>query len=1796
MGYRKKLKCILSLVLSLFMMISMIPVNTFCVFAVTNQYENMFTITVKDQESNPIKDAVIVLTPNNETTVNTWTQTTDENGVAGFEEFTQFISSGNVVNEIKYSVAADGYKSLNDIYQVVDGLENYEVILEQDLLTIPNEDYVIKGYTGQYDGKEHKLEVTVGEEYKVAYSEDKQVYTDEVPFIKDAGNKKVWVKISRDGYQEVIQEVTLEVTKISREDFSFEEKSPEDIGYKKGLTYKNVASSELESSKITYKSLDEDVATVDENGVVTFLKRGTATITALMEESTNYTQSECSYSVTAIKIPREDFGFEVTQPSDFTYGDQQNKYKNVVAYDGDGTVKYEIISQVRNEENVDDVAKIDEESGKVSILTSGTIVVKATLTESEMYEDAEAEYTLNILKADQTDFMFENQAPKSIKYGETLKNKATGGQGNGTVTYEVVEGTNVIKVDQNGKVTAIGVGTAKIQATKAEDNCYNKVATTYSITVEKATPEIGFIIDKYHIYYGTKELTVGIDLEDVTREVTYNIIEGGEVATIDSATGTLTFNSGKFGIIVVTATLKGDENFNEVTCKTTVSMLRMEAVKNKTYKIETKNGNNGWYKSAVKVIAYDGYLVSTSDEFDSEWKGFYSFNKEGVNKEQTLYFKNIKNGFITSGVNFGKYKVDTKAPKYTVKYSEPNMLEKLLEKLSFGYYKANAEVFIHLEDDASGIKKITYAYGTEKNTVELEKGKTPSFKISREFEGMVTVTVEDNAGHKTTYSEDEYTIVVDSKTPKLAVNCYENKEKASDKYYRGEAIIAIDIDEKHFFPNGVSVVLEKDGKELDTNVSFKVKNEDPTKQNAKIVLTKEGVYDFDISVIDKAGYESKAKETLIIDKTAPIINVKYEGNTPQNQRYYTKSRKATFSITDKYIDEKSITALVNGKALPLTWVKDKKNPDTLSATYTFTRDDEYNVELYCKDLAGNASNTYKDNFVIDNTAPIGTIIVNGDLFYMNIDDEYISSPQWDLSTEKLIGDVFTKEEMSITFKVLKETNLYKMEYFISDVEVDEKNIKTWNLVDNFKDGIFTLSNINEESINYVYLKITDKAGNANIYGTKAIVLDEQLPEVNIRKGKPKVYIGIEESAVQKSVHSGDVKVNLVVVDQRQDNEVTSSLNYVKWEVYNLDSNKKVPTYTNERTLYDGTNPIDEFNTKFVIDKNKNNSNNIKVVVTAIDNAGNKVIEEKIVKIDTTKPKINISYDNNSAINGKYYAADRLVKVTITDRNFDPEQTAVDIYRDGKKLDLKSNWIKLFNGTGNKDDKQNVSSYKLTKDGDYVIKVRTIDKAGHDVSLTEKEFTIDKKLPDVHVTYSSDVTAINGNYFKADRSGYITITEHNLNTDDIEVSVTAQDNGNAIAVPVVGKWTTDGDVSRASIDFVNDGVYTFDIKVTDKAGNVYDNYNVEEFVIDKTVPEIVFTGVDDRSANNGVVAPSITCTDTNFDINQMSITLTGSNRGEVELLGEYADTDKGRSFTFENFAEEKDVDDVYVLQATISDKAGNTTTKNISFSVNRFGSNYTFSKSSSKLNNRYHQQVSDVVVYETNTDELKNIKITLFKNGESISLEENKDYSINVTGGDGDWYQYVYTIFKDNFKDDGVYSFTIHSEDAAGNIAENTLDTKNMIMQFGIDTIKPSVVVANLESNTTYNQEELNVVLSVSDNLQLSELNVYLDETKEPLSTWKGEELEKILSENKDFICTVSGDSGSAHQMKIVALDSAGNEQVVSIADFYVTTNKFIVFFNNKPLFYGAIGMILAIIGCVVYLVVGKRKKEETQEE
>lgn len=1000
-----------------------------------------------------------------------------------------------------------------------------------------------------------------------------------------------------------------------------------------------------------------------------------------------------------------------------------------------------------------------------------------------------------------------------------------------------------------------------------------------------------------------------------------------------------------------------------------------------------------------------------------------------------------------------------------------------------------------------------------------------------------------------------------------------------------------------------------------------------------------------VQVTDRAGNVSKPEEKAVkINSTSPTIEIKFgeeEEEKPVNvvkengteRGYYDAVRTATVTITDRAstrdldavkLDIKDTAGKdVRSKVQITDWsnaVDPETNlldPDKVSCKVTFSEDANYIWSISYTNKAGLSALADKDQkksvnavtygetpycFTVDTKAPTGTITANT---YVVGGKDPTSSPVWEalIDSKNLTFGVWANDKIVITHNEGDETSPIKSkEYFVQKFGTDDKK-KAPLTVDELDKlaqqkwtdiGKTTEFTPNQQLV--VYLKITDMAGNVTYLSTNGLVVDNERPHEEFTAPEIVRVSGLTNN----KIYNGDVSVKVSANDPVE-NGVYSGLKQVTYTVYNgTVYNEKDVTQQGVLYSWDGNTPPCQFKKDmgFTVDAEKNNSNDVHILLTAEDNAGNVTSMEYSIKIDITKPIINIEYDKNAADSGTFFRESRRANVTVKERNFDDSLVNITLRATNDGADIALPTVSKWTSSGD----LHTATIEYTAEGDYTFAIACTDQAGNpnepvhyaDGTVAPTAFTIDKTRPTISVTYDNN-SALNGNYYNANRTATVVVTEHNFDASRVNITLRATDDGADIALPTVSGWTSSGDRHTATIAYRRDGLYTFDIDVTDKAGNTSVDFTEQTFYVDTTAPTLEITGVADRSANNGDIIPVVSYSDTNYDDAQVSITLTGAMRKGVALDGSYADQHNGKVYTFKNFAKEKEVDDIYTLAATLTDKAGNTTEKTILFSVNRFGSTYALSAATEQLNGSYVQTPQDVVVTETNPDALQNIRITLFKNNQTIILQEGTDYRIEVRGGNGQWYEYIYTVLAKNFADDGVYRLTFYSEDAAGNIAENTLDTKKQEIGFGVDKTKPNMVVTNLESDTTYPLENLTVSLSAGDNLLLQSVVVYLDDYSKAYKTWTAEEVAAIVANQGEFTFDIPGDSTGAHQVKIVCTDAAGNEQTEEITNFYVTTNLFVRYYNNKPLFFGSIAAVVVIAGVVIALAAGKKKKNDKEK-
>ena len=191
--------------------------------------------------------------------------------------------------------------------------------------------------------------------------------------------------------------------------------------------------------------------------------------------------------------------------------------------------------------------------------------------------------------------------------------------------------------------------------------------------------------------------------------------------------------------------------------------------------------------------------------------------------------------------------------------------------------------------------------------------------------------------------------------------------------------------------------------------------------------------------------------------------------------------------------------------------------------------------------------------------------------------------------------------------------------------------------------------------------------------------------------------------------------------------------------------------------------------------------------------------------------------------------------------------------------------------------------------------------------------IDRTAPDINVTYNK-IAVGNEKFYKDTRVANIAIKE--MSFADKLVEVVPQNIPDVAAVPGHTGFTSSNFNNVSQISFSEDGTYGYIIKCSDLAGNTATEFTSDVFIIDKTAPEVTFSGVENYSANNGVVAPSVVYGDKYIDIEASKVALKGANNGGVNVDCSIKPIENGFSVSYSDFSHDKKMDDLYVLEATV----------------------------------------------------------------------------------------------------------------------------------------------------------------------------------------------------------------------------------------------------------------------------------------
>ena len=1183
---------------------------------------------------------------------------------------------------------------------------------------------------------------------------------------------------------------------------------------------------------------------------------------------------------------------------------------------------------------------------------------------------------------------------------------------------------------------------------------------------------------------------------------------------------------------------------------------------------------------------------------DQELKFDYVVSTEKSGK-YVLTYTVINNAGVEKTVDKTFY-VDNTAPEITkvefVKTTNPTVTDQILNFLTFGIYSNDTIVMnVTATDNAptSGSPSDSAITVKNDNKENLDVKEKKDEKLASNATDSSTVTYSYNLGNSDSAYVLSFTVkdnAGNTATKSLVDLIKEDKEKTEKVVVANANITKVDYDKIE----GFEVVSNNDSTKIDAKNTFEGTN-----------------FDDNSNPIIRSG-----------DTVSVVSNIK--------DQFTGINKIGGFSC--KWNDSENVKItdndnnLLSSETFSYDYVTDKKTTDvTLNYNISTKESGKYVLTYTVTNNAG-VKKTFDETFYVDNTAPVirdftfenGKTAENPDsvikteygYYFKNTTTVEVTAV--DGEVDSLVSGVSEIHFYTIEKGKTAPSNI--QEVLVSGYNQTSYKATTFEVPANFKGNVYAYA-VDKAGNCYNFDTTTNKNDSQPVTPDRVVVensskheqmsgIDISLPATNYVENSNKLYNNDVNVALNVSdTYSGIAKIEYSVSSEfDKDNNWDGSIKYLNDQSAetNMNGNGTVSGWKIEES---DQNLVTKASSTITV---KNNSNNIKIEVKLTDRAGNVSTKKETLSIDKTKPTIKIEYDNNNHTthNGtEFYKANRTATITVTERNFSPEDVISKITNADNVITQITGWTthNVANGE-NPDGTTHTATVVYASDGDYTFDIAFTDMAGNKADkVAQHKFTIDKTIPVISVSFDNN-SAKNNNYFKADRTATITVNEHNFNAADVKVNISATgaDNSTSATAPSVSSWTNNGNVHTATISFAKDGKYAFDVNYTDLADNAAKENVVTTFYVDKTAPTVKISNVVNESANSGNVAPVISLSDNNYSGDYvLSLTRVDINAKKTDVTNDFASTvvptnNIGAVVTYANFASEEVNDGIYVLNATLTDKAGNSSADTITFSVNRFGSTYMGGdeETNALLDNGYTNAEKDIVISEINVDKLTKSNISLSLDSSSLkTLKQNVDYTIQEDAKTGQWHRYNYTVKSSNFENEGNYTLELSSTDAAKNTSTNRIrpvEKRKLAVQFVVDKTSPVVNIAGIENNALYEENSKDVTIVCEDSyINPSSLVINLD--NKTLKEGKDYTVEKDVASITAKIKVNATSDISSQNIKVSVKDMAQNSGDGSVENFTLSATVLMRFFAN-PVLVIISAVILAGIIVMVVLIVAKKRK------
>lgn len=1043
------------------------------------------------------------------------------------------------------------------------------------------------------------------------------------------------------------------------------------------------------------------------------------------------------------------------------------------------------------------------------------------------------------------------------------------------------------------------------------------------------------------------------------------------------------------------------------------------------------------------------------------------------------------------------------------------------------------------------IQSVEYTQETDTDTVTVS---TQELQPNNEGVFQFEVSVTDNAGNE---NHKTFSVSQDLTSPVITNFAFDIKDHQDVK---GDAFKAVEVtDYGFYFKQDVTVTVTAEDITSKNEINSGLQNiqvytvdvEKGRKDvlDAKVVINdSNGTAEFTIPCNFKGQIYAMATDNvgntpenskLPADYSSAEITSEQEHYYPFNEEGYTHPSGTVVESLDKHSETSSIV------------ITAPQPIGTQNTNYSYYYD-------LNQEAVADTELSYPDSTVqvpLYNSDPTFDVMVS---------DSYsgIRNVKWTV----IEGGASTSKEISVD-NAGKITNNTDAQWSIPNGTMDA------NLVTQLTGSVPVTGNYNDMVL---VVELTDRAGNVS-YDYYTFGIDKTAPVISVsynnnnadqRSGN--TYFDADRTATivieERNFNAENVVVN--VTKDGRTYPVSLSWRNENGTEHNGDDTRHITSIT-----YDSDGDY-TFSVSYT-DRAQNSNNGV--------NYGNSVAPTAFT-VDKTAPVISVTYNNNNAQNGHYFRSDRTATIVITEHNFDVNRVVFT-----RTASLNGSNITIPSVSWNNNGDVHTATIHYTADGDYTFNIAMDDMAGntnngvdYGASVAANSFTVDKTQPSVELRegYEGEHGFINAMQYNAEVIPSIFTNDNNYDSNGITVQLTK--------------------IARASNGDAEDVTNTY-IKNMPQKGQSIDN---DTFSADN--------GVFDRD-DDGIYTLSVSMRD-----------MAGNSDSETAV------------FTVNRYGS------VYVFDGSLPE----------------LRNGYSNTVDSDLIIREYNPSAIE-------SDE-NSLILQLTKDGSELSNVNYRVNGDNSSTGASGWYEREYIIPRETFYTtedvtdangntvpqqkliDGIYNLYISTKDSAGNLSETTENNTPVItneetqfesskVSFTLDATKPQIVNVNssdIEISKDTNQlivnaEKLTLNVEISDNVAIDTVEVHKGINDSNFVTYNMDDIvsgkdtisDAVADNYMELTCNVTVENGfNEDEIFFVVKDKAGNvintsaensdeNTVYDLGAFSflnnvtVDTNPFVLWFANKPLFWGSIGALAAIlIGVFLIIFFKKRKKNDDEEK